>query len=96
MVQNFKNKISTPQVNRLFRGRLVYERILKYFEQRLMRVRRECNMQNFISFLMVLIFFENFENFLGRVLSFIKNVPPRTIVPDRLRSELCPWGVNTS
>ena len=42
-----------------------------------MRERRECKMQNFISFLMMLIFFKNFE----------------TIVPGRLRSELCPWGV---
>ena len=41
----------------------MFERMLKYFEQRPMRERRECKMQNFISFLMVLICFENFGNF---------------------------------
>ena len=41
----------------------MFERMLKYFEQRPMREMRECKMQNFISFLMVLIFLENFEFF---------------------------------
>ena len=41
----------------------MFERMLKYFEQRPMRERRGCKMQSFFSFLMVLIFFENFENF---------------------------------
>ena len=36
----------------------MFERMFKYFEQRSMRVRRECKMQNFISFLLVLIIFE--------------------------------------
>ena len=39
----------------------MFERILKYFQQRPITERRGCKMQNFISFLMVLIFFENFE-----------------------------------
>ena len=42
----------------------MFERVLKYFEQRPMRERRECKMENFIIFLIVLIFFENFEKFL--------------------------------
>ena len=51
-------------------------------------------MQNFISFLMALIFFENFENFsLGIITSLSKMSLQGTIVPGRLRSELCPWGV---
>ena len=29
-------------------------------------------------------------------LSFIRNVPQGTIVPGRLRSELCPWGVKST
>ena len=40
----------------------MFERMLEYFKQKPMRERRECKMQNFISFLMVLIVFENFEN----------------------------------
>ena len=39
------------------------ERTLKYFERSPMRERQECEMQNFISFLMVLMIFENFEHF---------------------------------
>ena len=63
----------------------MFEWMLKYFEQRQMRERRKCKMQNFISFLMELTFFENLENFfIGRVLSFIKNVPSR---------DNCPWQV---
>ena len=53
----------------------MFERILRYFEQKPMRERRECKMQNFISFLMVL-FFETSKIFLREILSFIKNVPP--------------------
>jgi len=41
-----------------FRGHPVFERMLKYFEQGPMSERWECKMQNFISFLTVLIFFE--------------------------------------
>ena len=52
-------------------------------------------MQNFISFLMALIFFENFENFsLGIIRSLSKMSLQGTIVTGRLRSELCSWGVN--
>ena len=44
------------------------EWMIKYFEQRTMRERRECKMQNFISFFMALIFFQNFQNFsLGNI-----------------------------
>ena len=47
-----------------------------YFKQRPMRERRECKMQNFISFLMALIFFENFRNFsLGIITSLSNNCP---------------------
>ena len=53
----------TPQEQFFFRGHLVFEQMLKYFEQSPIRERRECMMQNFITFLMVLIFFENFVNF---------------------------------
>jgi len=42
-------------------GQSVFERMLNYFEQMPMRETREC--KNFISFLMELIFFENFEKF---------------------------------
>ena len=41
----------------------MFERILKYFQQKPITERRECKMQNFISFLIVLIVFENFEKF---------------------------------
>ena len=44
-------------------GVTVFERMLKYFEQKPMMETRECKLQNFISFLMVLTFFENFEKF---------------------------------
>ena len=73
----------TPQ-GQFLRGHSLFERMLKYFEQRPMRERRECEMQNFISFLVVLIFLENFVNFLREILLFIKNVPPR---------DNCPWQV---
>ena len=43
----------------------MFERMLKYFEHMPMTKRRECEMQNFISFLMDIIFFESFENFHG-------------------------------
>ena len=53
-------------------------------------------MQNFMSFLMVLIFFENFEKFSkGAFYHLSKMSLEGTIVPGRLRSELCPWGVKT-
>ena len=61
--------------------------MLKYFEQRPMKERRECNMQNFISFLMMLIFFEIFSYHLSKMSL------QGTIVPGRLRSEFCHWGV---
>ena len=51
----------------------MFEQMLKYFEQRPMRERRECKMQNFISFLLVLICFENFGNFSeGTVINYQK------------------------
>ena len=60
-----------------------------------MRERWECKMQNFISFLMVLIFFENFEKFSKGVFDHLSKMSLQgTIVPGRLCSELCPWGVN--
>ena len=59
--QLFYHKSELPSPNRPFRGRLMFERILKNFQQRPITERRGCKMQNFISFLMVLIFFENFE-----------------------------------
>ena len=36
----------TPQAQSSLQEHLLFERILKYFEQRPMRVRRECKMQN--------------------------------------------------
>ena len=50
----------TPQTQSSLQGRLLLERVLKYCKERSMRVRRECKMQNFVSFVTVLI--ENFEN----------------------------------
>ena len=52
-------------------------------------------MQNFISFLIVLIFFENFEGeiYKGAFYHLFKMSLQGTIEPGRLRSELCPWGV---
>ena len=50
-------------------------------------------MQNFITFLMMQIFFENFEKFSKGVFYLSKMSLQGTIVPGRLRSELCPWGV---
>ena len=41
----------------------MFERTLKFFEQSPMRERRDCKMQNFLSFLMGLIIFQNFEIF---------------------------------
>ena len=53
-------------------------------------------MQNFISFLMVLILFEISEKFpKGWVYNSSKMSLQETIVPGRLRSDLCPWGVQT-
>ena len=57
-------------------------------------LRRECKMQNYISFLKVLIIFENFQNFsFGIIISLSKMSLQGTIGPGRLRSDLCPWGV---
>ena len=65
----------------------MFERMLKHFEQRPMRERRECTLQNFISLLMVLIFFENFEKFsYGAFYHLSKMSLQGTIVSGRLRS----------
>ena len=59
-----------------------------------MRERRKYKMQNFISFHIVVIFFENCEKFSqGKVYHLSKMSLQGTIVPGRLRSEVCPWGV---
>ena len=64
--------ILTPQAQMSLQGHSVFERMLKYFEQRPMTERRGCKIQNFISFLMVLIILENFEKkFFGRVETLI-------------------------
>ena len=42
----------------------MFGRTLRYFEQSPMKKSRECKMQNFIAFLIMLLIFENFENFL--------------------------------
>ena len=55
--------------------------------------RRECKMQNFISFLMVLIILKISNFFPGKISHLSKMSLQGTIVPGRLRSELCPWGV---
>ena len=72
----------------------MFERMLKYFEQRPMGERRKSKMQNFISFLMALIIFKNFQKCsLGIITSLSKVSLQGTIVPGRLRSEFCPWAV---
>ena len=45
-------------------GTILFERMFKFFEKSPMRERREFKMYDFLSFLMVLIFFENFKKFL--------------------------------
>ena len=66
-------------------------------EQGPMNERRECKMQNFISFLMVLIFLENFEKISkGAFYHLSKMSLQGTIVPGLLRSELCLRGVKVS
>ena len=71
--------IWTPQGDCPFRGHLVFERMLKYLEERSMRELWK------LSFPVVLILFWKFRKFfLERVISFIKNVPSR---------DNCPWLV---
>ena len=51
----------------------MFERMLKYIEQRPMRERRKSKMQNFRSFLMAFIIFGNFQKFsLGIITSLSK------------------------
>ena len=74
----------------------MFELMLKYFEQRPMRERLECKMQNFVSFLMALLIFENFQTYsMGIITSLSKMSLEGTIVSGRLRSEFCPWGVKS-
>ena len=58
--------------------------------------RNICKLQNFISFLMALIIYGNFQTFsLWIITSLSKMSLEGTIVLGRLRSELCSWGVKS-
>jgi len=65
--------------------------MLKYFKPRPMKERLECKMQNFVSSLIVLLIFENFQIYSLGIIASLKMSLEGTI--GRLRSELCSWGV---
>ena len=53
----------TPQAQLSFQETIGFERMLKYARQSPVTDRRECKMNDLISFVVILIISENFENF---------------------------------